>query len=121
MKIICVGRNYAAHASELNNPVPEEPVLFMKPDTAIPQARTPFYIPGFSEDVHHEVELVLKINKMGKNIDEKFASIREKRMKLAENPQEVLNILKEGTERTKKIAEQTMKEVREALKINYFG
>lgn len=74
MKIICVGRNYAAHASELNNPVPEEPVLFMKPDTAIPQARTPFYIPEFSGDVHHEVELVLKINKMGKNIDEKFAS-----------------------------------------------
>ena len=73
MKIICVGRNYAAHASELNNPVPQEPVLFMKPDTAIPQARTPFYIPGFSNDVHHEVELVLKINKMGKNIAEKFA------------------------------------------------
>ena len=74
MKIICVGRNYAAHASELKNPVPDEPVLFMKPDTAIPQARTPFYIPDFSNDVHHEVEMVLKINKMGKNIDEKFAS-----------------------------------------------
>ncbi len=74
MKIICVGRNYAAHASELNNAVPDEPVLFMKPDTAIPQARTPFYLPDFSNDVHHEVELVLKINKMGKNIQEKFAS-----------------------------------------------
>ena len=74
MKIICVGRNYAAHASELNNPVPEEPVLFMKPDTAIPQARTPFYIPSFSADIHYEVELVLKINKMGKNIAEKFAA-----------------------------------------------
>ncbi len=74
MKIICVGRNYAAHASELNNAVPDEPVLFMKPDTAIPQARAPFYLPDFSNDVHHEVELVLKINKMGKNIQEKFAS-----------------------------------------------
>lgn len=73
MKIICVGRNYAAHASELKNEIPEEPVLFMKPDTAIPQARTPFYIPSFSQDVHHEAELVLRIDKMGKNIAEKFA------------------------------------------------
>jgi acylpyruvate hydrolase len=73
MKIICVGRNYAAHAAELKNEIPEEPVLFMKPDTAIPQARTPFYIPDFSKEVHYEVELVLKINKMGKNIQEKFA------------------------------------------------
>lgn len=73
MKIICIGRNYAEHAKELNNPVPAEPVFFLKPDTALITANQPFYYPDFSKDIHHEVELVLKISKAGKNIDEKFA------------------------------------------------
>lgn len=74
MKIICVGRNYADHAIELNNPVPMEPVIFMKPDSAIIQNNQPFYIPKFSQEIHYEVELVLKIKKTGKNISEKYAS-----------------------------------------------
>ncbi|MFM6976483.1 MAG: fumarylacetoacetate hydrolase family protein [Sphingobacteriaceae bacterium] len=73
MKIICVGRNYAEHAKELNNPVPTIPVIFMKPDTAILKDNKPFYHPEFSTDVHHEIEIVLKINKEGKHIAEKFA------------------------------------------------
>ncbi|MGB0177873.1 MAG: fumarylacetoacetate hydrolase family protein, partial [Owenweeksia sp.] len=73
MKIICVGRNYAEHAAELNNPVPDEPVLFIKPDTAIVPKRNPFFIPEFSEDVHYEAELVIRINKIGKNIQPRFA------------------------------------------------
>lgn len=73
MKIICIGRNYASHAKELNNPVPKEPVIFMKPDSAIIQKNQPFFIPDFSNDVHHEVELVVKINKLGKHIAKKFA------------------------------------------------
>ncbi len=73
MKIICVGRNYAAHAAELNNPIESDPVIFMKPDTALMQARQPFFYPSFSEDIHYETELVVKINKVGKNIAEKFA------------------------------------------------
>ncbi len=73
MKIICVGRNYAAHAAELNNPVESDPVIFMKPDTALVQARQPFFYPSFSDDIHYETELVVKINKVGKNIAEKFA------------------------------------------------
>lgn len=74
MKIICIGRNYVAHAQELKNEVPSEPVFFMKPDTAIlPQGRT-FYIPDFSNEIHHEAELVLKICKEGKNIAPEFAS-----------------------------------------------
>ena len=73
MKIICIGRNYADHAKELNNNVPSEPVIFFKPDTALLPKRNPFYIPSFSNDVHHEVELVVKINRLGKNISEKFA------------------------------------------------
>src|ERR1700760_4029711 len=75
MKIICIGRNYAEHAKELNNPVPTgAPVIFMKPDTALLKDNKPFYHPDFSEDVHHEIELVLKISKEGKHINEKFAA-----------------------------------------------
>ncbi|MCB0409583.1 MAG: fumarylacetoacetate hydrolase family protein [Flavobacteriales bacterium] len=73
MKIICIGRNYVDHAKELNNPVPKEPVFFMKPDTALIPARNPFVYPSFSNDVHHEVEIVVRINRLGKHIDEKFA------------------------------------------------
>lgn len=73
MKIICIGRNYADHISELNNERPTEPVIFMKPDTAILLKQFPFVIPEFSNDVHHEVEVLVKINKVGKYIDAKFA------------------------------------------------
>ncbi|MES2811646.1 MAG: fumarylacetoacetate hydrolase family protein [Bacteroidota bacterium] len=73
MKIICIGRNYADHISELNNERPEEPVIFMKPDSAILLKQHPFVIPEFSDDVHHEVEILVKINKVGKYIDAKFA------------------------------------------------
>ena len=74
MKIIAIGRNYAEHAKELNNAVPTVPVIFMKPDTALLKDNKPFYLPDFSEDVQHELELVLKISKEGKNISEKFAA-----------------------------------------------
>ncbi|HEX8019664.1 fumarylacetoacetate hydrolase family protein [Mucilaginibacter sp.] len=74
MKIIAIGRNYAEHAKELNNPVPTTPVIFMKPETALLKENKPFYHPDFSEDVHHEIELVLKISKEGKHISEKFAA-----------------------------------------------
>jgi acylpyruvate hydrolase len=74
MKIIAIGRNYAEHAKELNNPVPSIPVIFMKPDTALLKDNKPFYHPDFSEDVHHEIEIVLKVCKEGKNISEKFAA-----------------------------------------------
>lgn len=73
MKIICIGRNYAMHAKELNNAIPTEPVVFMKPDSAILQSTKPFFIPDFSNDVHHELEVVVKINKVGKHIQKKFA------------------------------------------------
>jgi acylpyruvate hydrolase len=73
MKIFAIGRNYADHAKELNNPLPAEPVFFMKPDTAIVKNNKPFFLPDFSSDVHHEVEIVLHINRVGKNIPEKFA------------------------------------------------
>lgn len=73
MRIFCIGRNYVEHIKELNNAVPEDPVIFTKPDTAIIRNNAPFYYPEFSNDVHHEVELVLKISKEGKNIEEKFA------------------------------------------------
>jgi acylpyruvate hydrolase len=73
MKIICIGRNYVEHIKELSNEQPDEPVIFMKPDTAILRDGEPFYYPNFSNDVHHEVEIVVKISKMGKNIDSKFA------------------------------------------------
>lgn len=73
MKIICIGRNYTEHARELNNPVPEKPVFFMKPDTALLQKNNPFFYPDFSKDVHYETELVLKISRNGRHIEEKFA------------------------------------------------
>lgn len=73
MKIICIGRNYVEHIEELNNERPKEPVIFMKPDTALLQKQFPFVIPEFSNDVHYEIELVVKISKVGKYIDVKFA------------------------------------------------
>lgn len=73
MKIIAIGRNYSEHAKELNNPVPEKPVLFLKPDTAVLKNNKPFYHPNFSNDIHHEIEIVLKVCKEGKFIAEKFA------------------------------------------------
>jgi acylpyruvate hydrolase len=74
MKIIAIGRNYAEHAKELNNPVPTVPVIFMKPDTALLKDNKPFYHPDFSQDIHHEIELVLKVCKEGKHVNEKFAA-----------------------------------------------
>lgn len=73
MKIICIGRNYDDHAKELGNKKPTEPVFFLKPDTALLLKNTPFFIPDFSNEIHYEVELVVKINRLGKNIKEKFA------------------------------------------------
>ncbi len=73
MKIICIGRNYAEHAREMKSDVPAEPVYFMKPDTALLKDGEPFYYPGFTKDLHHEIEIVLKISKAGKHIDQKFA------------------------------------------------
>jgi|TARA_R110000782_G_scaffold259894_1_gene350760 2-keto-4-pentenoate hydratase/2-oxohepta-3-ene-1,7-dioic acid hydratase in catechol pathway len=73
MKIICIGRNYIDHAKELNNPVPKEPVFFIKPDTALLPKRNPFVYPSFTKDLHYEVEIVLRINRIGKHIEEKFA------------------------------------------------
>lgn len=70
MKIFCVGRNYADHAKELGNAIPEEPVIFMKPKTALWQSNTPFYYPEFSNELHYEIELVLRISKNGKYIPE---------------------------------------------------
>jgi len=74
MRIFAIGRNYAEHINELNNERPDEPVIFTKPDTALLRNNAPFYYPDFSKDIHYEVELVLKICKDGKNIDEKFAA-----------------------------------------------
>ena len=73
MKIICIGRNYFDHAKELGNKIPTSPLFFLKPDTAIQPKGHPFFIPDFSNNIHFEVELVVKISKNGKNIDEKFA------------------------------------------------
>lgn len=73
MKIICIGRNYSEHVAELNNEKPEDPVIFMKPETAVLLKKQPFFIPEFSEDIHYEVELLVRINKVGKHIQEKFA------------------------------------------------
>jgi len=74
MKIICIGRNYAKHAAELNNPIPQEPVVFLKPDTAILLKKHPFFIPEHSNEVHHEIEVVVKINRLGKHIEPRFAN-----------------------------------------------
>ena len=73
MKIICIGRNYVKHAQELNHDVPTEPVFFMKPDSALSKDNKPFFLPDFSSEIHHEIELVIKINRLGKNIEAKFA------------------------------------------------
>lgn len=73
MKIICIGRNYVKHAQELNHDVPTEPVFFMKPDSALSKDNKPFFLPDFSSEIHHEIELVVKINRLGKNIEAKFA------------------------------------------------
>jgi 2-keto-4-pentenoate hydratase/2-oxohepta-3-ene-1,7-dioic acid hydratase in catechol pathway len=73
MKIICIGRNYAAHAKELNNDLPTRPVIFMKPQTALVQPDKPVYYPDFTKDLHYECELVVKIGRNGKHIQEKFA------------------------------------------------
>ncbi len=74
MKIFCIGRNYADHARELNNPVPAEPVIFMKPPTALLQGDKPFYYPSFTRDLHYEVEVVLRICKNGRSVELPFAS-----------------------------------------------
>ena len=74
MKIICIGRNYAEHAKELGNEIPEEPVIFMKPETALYDIKEPFFIPDFISSLHYECELVLHICKTGKNVSEKQAS-----------------------------------------------
>ena len=73
MKIICIGRNYKNHVNELNNIVPTEPVIFLKPDTSIILKKQPFFIPDFSNDIHHEVEIIVKINRVGKYISKEFA------------------------------------------------
>jgi 2-keto-4-pentenoate hydratase/2-oxohepta-3-ene-1,7-dioic acid hydratase in catechol pathway len=73
MKIICIGRNYADHAKELNNPLPKEPLYFLKPDSAILPKNSPFFIPEFTKEVHYELEIVLKINRIGKHIEPQFA------------------------------------------------
>lgn len=73
MKIICIGRNYTDHISELQNEKPEDPVIFLKPDTSILLKKQPFFIPDFSKEVHYEVEVLVKIKKVGKHIQEKFA------------------------------------------------
>src|SRR3970282_883192 len=73
MKIICIGRNYANHIEELKNERPTEPVIFMKPDSAVLLKQHPFVIPEFSQEIHHEIEIIIKINKVGKYIDAKFA------------------------------------------------
>lgn len=73
MKIICIGKNYALHVKEMNSDIPEEPVFFMKPDSSLLLNNKPFFYPEFSKNIHYEVELVLKINRVGKNIEEKYA------------------------------------------------
>ena len=73
MKIICIGRNYTEHIEELGNEKPDEPVIFMKPDSALLRNNDPFYLPDFSNDIHHEVEVVVRINRVGKSIEQKFA------------------------------------------------
>ncbi len=73
MKIICIAKNYAAHARELKDTIPVEPVFFLKPDTSVLRRNRPFYYPDFSDEIHYEAEIVLKINRLGKNIAEEFA------------------------------------------------
>lgn len=73
MKILCIGRNYVEHIKELNNQMPDEPVIFLKPDSALLLKNKPFFIPDFAKEFHHEVEVVVKINRLGKNIAPEFA------------------------------------------------
>jgi fumarylpyruvate hydrolase len=73
MKILAIGQNYAEHNKELNNAIPTEPVVFMKPDSAILKNNKPFFIPDFTEELHYETELIVKFNRLGKNIDAKFS------------------------------------------------
>jgi 2-keto-4-pentenoate hydratase/2-oxohepta-3-ene-1,7-dioic acid hydratase in catechol pathway len=73
MKILCIGRNYEDHAKELKNPLPPEPIIFLKPDSALLRNNDPFFLPDFANSFHHEVEIVVRINRLGKNIEEKFA------------------------------------------------
>lgn len=73
MKIICIGRNYVDHAKELNNELPAKPVFFMKPDSALVTANKPFFYPDFSSDVHHELEVVIRIDRLGRSIEERYA------------------------------------------------
>ncbi len=73
MKIICIGRNYFDHAKELQNPVPEKPVFFMKPDSALVIRNRPFFYPDFSRDVHYEIEVVIKIDRLGRSIERQYA------------------------------------------------
>lgn len=73
MKIICIGRNYTDHIKELKNEKPDDPVVFMKPDSSVLPKSHPFVIPEFSQDIHHEVEVLIKINRLGKHIEPKFA------------------------------------------------
>lgn len=73
MKIVAIGRNYAEHIAELNNEIPDEPVIFFKPDTAILRKNEPFYYPDYSRDIHFEAELILRISREGKNVEKKFA------------------------------------------------
>ncbi len=74
MKIICIGRNYHAHVSELNNKIPDEPVFFMKPDSSLLRKNDPLFLPDWTKEIHHEIELVIKICRLGKNIEKRFAS-----------------------------------------------
>ena len=74
MKIICIGRNYALHAAELGNAIPEEPLFFLKPDSALQLQKHPFYLPDWSDDIHYEVEVVIRINRLGKAIEPAFAA-----------------------------------------------
>ena len=73
MKIICIGRNYREHAKELSNPVPTDPIFFMKPDSSILLGNRPFFLPEFSSEIHHELEVVVKISRLGKHIEKRFA------------------------------------------------
>jgi acylpyruvate hydrolase len=73
MRLFCIGKNYAEHAKELNSEIPDKPVVFMKPDTAIVRERMPFFLPDFSKQIHYETEIVLKVAKNGKAIEERFA------------------------------------------------
>ena len=82
MKVICIGRNYSEHAKELNNPVPDEPVFFLKPDTAVLKDNAAFYHPDFSTDIHHEVELVLRVSKQENSLARNLRTTTSMRLQL---------------------------------------